>query len=393
MTDGNDERAFGRQTKLVHTGRRPSEQFGFVNTPPFRGSTILYPDLESFETNALPYSYGRTGNPSSQGVQELITALEGAKGTVLTPSGLSAISTALISVAKAGGDVLITDSAYGPTRRFADTVLKRIGVEPRYFDPRIGSEIAQLVTDKTCGIFLESPGSLTFEIQDVPAISEVARRHNIPVLIDNSWATPLYLRPLDLGADIVVHAGTKMFVGHSDAMVGTISANERYWPQVNETHRALGIYLAPDEAFLTARGMRTLELRMKEHSSRSVEMANWLEGMGGVTRVLHPALPSHLDHALFSRDFKGSGSLFSIILEPRSRTALAAMVDHWSVFGMGASWGGYESLALPSWPEKVRTAVPWNEDGQMLRLHIGFEDMNDLKSDLAEGLARYLAAD
>lgn len=384
--------ALSRETALTHLGRHPEADRGYVNTPVYRGSTIVFPTLDALESTEPRFDYGRTGNPSSAAVEEIVTALEGARGTVLAPSGLSAISLALMTVVGSGDEVLVTDSAYQPTRRVSDGVLTRMGVTVRYYDPRIGAGISSLFTDKTRAIFVESPGSLTFEVQDLPAIVAAARPRNIAVVVDNSWATPLFYRPLELGADIVVHAGTKMFVGHSDAMFGTASANEEWFAKLKDTHLRLGLCASPDDCFLAARGLRTLALRMNEHSRRSGAIAAWLETQPQVLRVIHPALASHPDHAVFVRDFSGAGSVFSLLLEPKPRAALAAMVDGLNLFGMGWSWGGYESLLLPIHPEKTRTASKWTERGTMIRLHIGLEDVDDLKSDLASALDRYRAA-
>jgi cystathionine beta-lyase len=380
------------ETIVTHSGRSPGDNRGYVNTPVYRGSTILFPTLDALEGPQPRFDYGRTGNPSSATVEDLITELECAAGTVLAPSGLSAISLALMAVLSAGDEVLVTDSAYQPTRRVSDGVLTRMGITVRYYDPRIGGGIAGAISDKTRAIFVESPGSLTFEVQDLPAIVAAAKPRDVAVIIDNSWATPLFYKPLALGADIVVHAGTKMFVGHSDVMFGTASANAKWFARLRDTHLRLGLCASPDDCFLAARGLRTLALRMNEHSKRSTAIAGWLETQPGVTKVIHPALPSHPDHAIFKRDFTGAGSVFSIVLEPKPRAALAAMVDGFTLFSMGWSWGGYESLALPIHPEKTRTAVEWTEPGTMLRLHIGLEGVDDIKADLAAALARYRAA-
>jgi cystathionine beta-lyase len=394
MSDGNKNGGAkpSAETILTHFGRQTADHFGFVNTPVFRGSTVLFKTIDDLDSHDVPYRYGRTGNPSTRAVETLITELESAKGTVLAPSGLAAVSTALYSVLAAGDELLVTDSVYEPTRLFAAETLKRFGITARFYDPRLGASIASLFTDKTRAIYVESPGSLTFEVQDLRAIVAAARPRGIAVIVDNSWATPLFHKPLDLGADIVVHAGTKMFIGHSDAMFGTASANEAYWPQLYRTHRLMGICASPDDSFLAARGLRTLAIRMKEHEERALDLARWFEAQPTVRQVFHPALESHPDHAMWKRDFTGSGSLFSVLLEPAPREAVAAMVNNFELFGMGYSWGGYESLCLPIHPERIRTAVDWNAKGDMFRIHVGFEGIEDLKADMQAGLDRYRAA-
>jgi cysteine-S-conjugate beta-lyase len=394
MRRQNDDElsTFSTETILTHGGRHPEDQFGFVNTPVYRGSTVLFRNLAAMDAQQQPYLYGRAGNPTTRQVEEIITELEGAHETVLVPSGLAAIAVALMSCVKAGDDVLITDSAYEPTRQFASQFLERMGVSARYFDPRIGAGITALLQHNTKAILTESPGSLTFEIQDLPAITVAVKGRGVRVMVDNTWASPLFYSPLALGADISIHTATKMFVGHSDAFGGTISATAQAWPDIAHTRKLLGYFTSGDDAFLIARGLRTLSIRMHEHQKRALDFAAWLEGQPGVRQVLHPALPSHPDHALFKRDFRGSGSLFAAILEPAPRLALAAMLDDLALFGMGYSWGGYESLCIPTKPQNARTAVPWSEEGNIIRLHIGLEGLDDLKADFAAGLERYRAA-
>ncbi|MBN9314663.1 MAG: cystathionine beta-lyase [Devosia sp.] len=374
---------------LTHSGRASEDHLGFVNMPVFRGSTILFRTLDELEDYGAPYRYGRNDNPTTLALGKLVSELEGAEGTVIAPSGLSAVTTAILATVAAGDEILISDSAYDPTRVFSVEGLSRYGIGCRFYDPRIGAGIADLITDRTKAVYVESPGSLTFEIQDLPAIAAAAHARGATVISDNSWATPLYHRPLQLGADIVVHAATKMFVGHSDAMVGTASANAALWPRLKRTHRILGVATSPDDSYLTLRGMRTLAVRMKEHGARSLELAAWLQRQPGVEEVYHPGLPTHPDHDLFKRDFSGSGSLFAMRLREAPRAAIAAMVNGLQLFGMGYSWGGYESLCIPFNPSNIRTAVPWDVKGQMFRVHVGLEGFDDLKADMSAALARY----
>jgi len=381
-----------RETDIVVAGRHPETYYGFVNPPVYRGSTVLYPDLATFEKRQMPYPYGRMGSPTTTSLEEAMTRLEGGAGTVLTSSGLSAIAVALQSQLSSGDHLLVTDSCYAPTRKLCDMLLARFGVSVEYYDPRIGGDIARLIRPETRVIFLESPGSQTFEIQDLSPIAQIARDRGIVTMIDNTWATPLFLRPLDLGIDISIHAATKYIGGHSDIMLGTVTANEATFEAVKATWNALGECAGPDVAWLGQRGIRTLSARLKEQMEAGLTVARWLEARPEIDQVLHPALESHPDHALWKQYFSGASSLFSIVLKPGPNAALAAFLDDLALFGMGASWGGYESLVLPFDPRGVRTATAWDAEGPAVRLHIGLEAIDDLLADLEAGLDRWRAA-
>ena len=387
-----------KDTILNHAGRDPRANYGIVNPPVYHCSTVLFPTLAELEdSDRNPFEgvhYGRMGTPTSQAFEEAITRLEGGHKTVHAASGLNAIATALLSFTKAGDHVLITDSAYGPTRRFANDTLTPYGVEVEYFDPTIGAGIAALLKPNTSVVFLESPGSLTFEIQDIPAISAAAKTVGAKVLIDNTWATPLLLQPLALGADVSIHSATKYIVGHADAMLGAIvCADEDSWLKVKKTATRTGACAGPDDIFLGLRGLRTLSVRLKQHQENALALAGWLERRPEVTRILHPAHPDFPGHALWKRDFAGSSGLFSVVIKPVRRTALAAMLDHLELFGMGYSWGGFESLVIPFNCAAYRTATKWAPGGHALRFHIGLEDVEDLKRDLDEGFKRLREAD
>jgi cystathionine beta-lyase len=383
-----DTRKQKPDTRLAHAGREPARQHGFVNTPIYRGSTVLFPTMASLEANAQDFTYGRLGTPTVKALEMAIAEIEGGHRTLLTPSGLSAIATALIAFVSAGDEILVADSVYRPNRRFCDNVLKRLGVTTIYYDPLIGAGIERLITEKTRVVFAESPGSQTFEVQDIPAIAAAAHAARPVVILDNTWATPLYFKPFAHGVDVSIQAATKYIVGHADAMLGAITATEEASRAVEKTHDELGLCPGPEDVYLGLRGLRSLGVRLERHQKSGLEIARWLAGRPEVARVLHPALPSDPGHALWKRDFTGASGLFSVVLKPCSQAAVAAMLDGLTLFGMGYSWGGFESLILPFDPSAYRTATAWQADGPALRLHIGLEDVEDLKADLEAGFAR-----
>jgi cystathionine beta-lyase len=377
------------ETRLVTAGRDTKAQKGFVNPPVFHGSTVLYPTAEDLHAHRSEFQYGRHGTPTTRALQDVLMALEGPQcaGVGLAPSGLAAISTTLLAVAKAGDHILVCDNAYRPTRNFCNGMLARYGVETTYYDPLIGAGIETLFKPNTRAVLVEAPGSQSFEMPDIPAIAAVAHARGALVVDDNTWATPLYHRSLEKGVDISMQAGTKYIGGHSDIMFGTISANAVAWPIIAENIRLLGVCAGPDDVYLALRGMRTLSVRLAQHHRSGLEMARWLESRPEVQRVLHPALESHPGHALWKRDFTGASGLFSIVLQPKPQKAVDAMLDSLKLFGMGFSWGGFESLAIPFDCNDYRTATKWAPGGPTVRLHIGLENVDDLKADLDRGFA------
>jgi cystathionine beta-lyase len=375
-------------TKVVHSGRAPHDNFGFVNPPVYRGSTVLFPTAEKLWKRDQPYTYGRSSTPTVRSLEESIAEVEGGTATALTASGYQAVSTAILAFVKSGDHILMVDSVYQPTRKFCDYMLAKLGVETTYYDPLIGAGIADLIRPNTRIIFTESPGSQTFEVQDIPAIARVARERELWLLMDNTWASPLYFRPFEHGVDVSIQAATKYIVGHADAMLGAITSNARAAKQVALAKEQLGVCPGSEETFLGMRGLRTLATRLAQHQRSGLEIARWLEGRPEVARVLHPGLPSHPQHALWKRDFLGATGLFSIVLKPASDKAVAAMLDGLQLFGMGFSWGGYESLIIPFDPKPYRTATKWSAEGPALRLHIGLEDVDDLRADLDAGFKR-----
>jgi len=390
-----------KDTKLIRAGLNKKRNAGVVNTPVVRASTVVFEsvaamrdaDERAFKKFEKVLYYGRRGTPTHWTLQEAITELAEGADTVLAPSGLGACTLAILGCVKAGDHALITDSVYGPTRSFCDSFLRNFGVEVTYYDPLIGAGIAALMKPNTKLVFCESPGSLTFEVQDLPAISAAAHKHGAVVAVDNTWASPLFCKPLALGADLSIEAGTKYIVGHSDALIGTVTGTAEAIKGVQKAGGALGISVSPDDTYLATRGLRTLGVRLRQHQASALKVATWLQGRPEVKRVAYPALADDPGYAIWKRDFAGACGLLGIVFQRTSPAAVEAMIDGMELFPLGFSWGGFESLIAPvSAAAVVRTAKPWAEPLPGIRLHIGLEDADDLIEDLERGLARFTKA-
>jgi len=385
--DKEDRPPRRRSTRLLHSGRDRSLTGPFVNPPVVHASTVLFPTVEDMQQNRQRYSYGRFGTPTSDALELAMNELEGADGTVLCPSGLAAATVAFLAVVSAGDHVLVTDSVYGPVRRLIDGLLRRLGVEATYYDPTIGGDIAGLFKPNTKIVYAESPGSLTFEMQDLPALAAAAHARNALVLFDNTWATPLHFRALDHGADLSIISGTKYLGGHADVMLGTVAARGQLWTRLRQTYRDMGLHVGPDDMYLALRGIRTLPIRLEHHARSAMAVATWLQGRPEVTRVLYPALPGDPGHALWKRDMTGASGLFAIVMRGWSEAQAMRFIDSLELFGIGASWGGYESLATLPHLDGIRSVTPRHLEGPLIRLHIGLEDPADLIADLERGFA------
>ena len=378
-------------TLAAHLGRDSKFSQGFVNLPVYHGSTVLFDTYEELEIShenrnkMNQIAYGRYGTPLSFALEQSVAELEGAYGGITTSSGLAAITNSLMAFVGSGDHILVTDSVYKPTRSFCDSLLKRFGVETTYYDPLIGDGISNLIRPNTKIIFLESPGSQTFEIQDIPAITSSARARGVVTLLDNTWATPIYLKPFELGVDVSIHAATKYITGHSDAMLGVITTTEEHYYTVRDSVRLNGQCAGPDTMFLGLRGLRTMPTRLRQHYESGMIVAKWLSERPEVARVIHPALPGDAGYEIWKRDFSGASGLFAFILNPVSTSAVAALVDNAKLFGIGYSWGGFESLLIPFDPSDYRTATKWEAEGPALRMHVGLESTDDLIADLEVG--------
>lgn len=385
-------------TKLVTGGRRAEWLRGMVNVSVSRTSTVLFDSVKDMHAAYPPkegrLSYGRHGTWTQWALAEALTELEpGAAGTRLFPSGSAAVSMALMTVLSPGDELLMVDSAYAPTRHFCDRELKRLGIVTRYYDPLLSPQaVEELVTERTRAIFMESPGSLTFEVQDVPGICAMARLHGLATLLDNTWATPIFFQAIDKGVDLSILACTKYVGGHSDLMMGSVTAAPSHWESLVRTSSAYGQYVSPDDAFLAARGLRTLGVRLRQHELGAMKVAHWLKDQTQVARILHPAFAECPGHDVWRRDFQGASGLFSFALKGGDAAARDKLIDSLELFGIGYSWGGFESLATPSDPKGLRTASEGDYGGPLLRLHVGLEDPDDLIADLGRALARYPSA-
>ena len=377
-----DLSALSPETRLVTAGRDYAEH-GFVNPAVYHGSTVLFPTAHSLHDRSTEYVYGRRGTPTSRAVEEAVAMVEGGHNAKMAPSGLAAISTALLAFLKSGDHLLMVDTVYNPARQLCDGLLKGLGIETTYYDPLIGRGIASLIRPNTKVVYTESPGSQTMEVQDLPAIAEAAHKAGALVMIDNTWGAGHYFKAFEHGADISIQAATKYLVGHSDAMMGTVTCNKATWEPFKEAYEQMGQFAGPDDMYLTLRGLHTLDVRLERHMKNAISVAEWLRGREEVEPVLCPALSNAPGHELWKRDFKGASGLFSIVLKPCSETASEAFLDRLSLFGMGYSWGGFESLAVPFRPH--RTATSWTAEGPCIRFHVGLENPEDLKADLAEG--------
>jgi len=393
----NDNPPFRRDTLLTHVGGSPTDRHGAVNPPVYRASTILFPTVAEWEASRVHANrfkvlrYGQLGTPTTFALEEAIAALEGGYRAMLLPSGLAAATTVLLALLKSGDHLLMTDSAYQPTRHFAKVILARYGISTTFYDPCIGAGIESLMRPETRVIFLESPGSITFDVQDLPAIASVAHAHGALIAIDNTWATPYFLPAMQLGADVSIIAATKYIGGHSDVLLGTVTTTEPLYERVRSMVAELGYSVSPDDAFLALRGLRTLGVRLERHQTSALQVAQWLQGRQEVKQVMHPALPTDPGHVIWKRDFTGASGLFGVVLHPVPKAAVDAMLNALRLFGMGASFGGFESLAIPMDSTRLRH-LTGSADNRFIRIHVGLEDPSDLIADLEQGFAQLNAA-
>ena len=389
MSKNSSPKKLQPATRMV-TAARDYNEHGMVNPAVYHASTVLFPTMASLTNREQEYTYGRKGTPTSRAVETAIAQLEGGYDCKVCPSGLAAITAALLAFLKTGDHLLMVDTVYWPARQLCDGLLKGLGIETTYYDPLIGKGIAALIRPNTKVVYCESPGSQTMEVQDVPAIAAAAHAAGAIAMIDNTWSAGHFFKAFAHGCDVSIQAATKYIVGHSDAMLGSVVCNEKTWSQFKNTYEMMGLFAGPDDMYLALRGLRTLDVRLERHQRNAIAVAEWLRGQDAVDTVLYPALSNAPGHEMWKRDFTGASGLFSTVLKPKSEVAVAAMLDGLQLFGMGFSWGGFESLVVPFSPH--RTATNWAAKGQCLRFHVGLEDPKDLIADLEAGFARLHAA-
>jgi cystathionine beta-lyase len=393
MNNDDNTSEMATETRLTHLGRSGADHFGAVNTPVYRASTILSPTYEAYEARfSAPVVYGRSGTPTTHDLETALADLEGAEGVLLSPSGVAAIALVMSAYAAPGAHFLVPDAVYEPVKKFCAGPLRQYGVDVTYYDPLEPAALAIAVRPETRLIWLEAPASQTFEMPDISAIVSVARQHGITTVADNTWATGYFCRPLDLGADISIQAATKYIGGHSDIMMGCVAASGDVFSKLKDFSRRYGLCVGGDDAFLALRGLRTLAVRLDRHFSNAMAVARYLEKQSAVKHIMYPALPADPGHKLWCRDFRGASGLFGFVLDGDERRAIAGFLDGLRLFGMGGSWGGYESLLIPTWPEKARAPGGWKPGGQTMRIHVGLENAADLIGDLDAGLKRWSAA-
>ncbi|CDU05427.1 cystathionine beta-lyase, PLP-dependent [Vibrio coralliirubri] len=388
-----------KTTKLITAGRDKKWTNGVVNPPVQRASTVVFNSVEEKRKATINRAnktlfYGRRGTNTHFAFQDAMVEVEGGAGCALYPCGTAAISNAILSFVETGDHILMVDTCYEPTRDFCDTIMKKMGVETTYYEPTIGEGIQDLIKPNTKVLFTESPGSVTMEVQDIPTLARIAHEHDIIVMLDNTWAAGVNFSPFEFGVDISIQAATKYIVGHSDVMLGTAVADEKCWDQLREQSYLMGQCVSPDDAYLGLRGIRTLDVRLRQHAESSLKVAKWLETRPEVDHVRHPALESCPGHEFFKRDFTGGNGLFSFVLKNSNTKATTALLDGMTHFSMGYSWGGFESLILANEPnsfDSLRTVANPNFEGTLIRVHIGLEDVDDLIADLEAGLERYNA--
>jgi cysteine-S-conjugate beta-lyase len=384
------DRSLLKPTTRIATAAREYNEHGAVNPAVYHASTITFPDVATLNARAQTYTYGRKGTPTSRAFETAIAELEGGFDCKAAPSGLSAITAALLAFLKSGDHLLMVDTVYWPVRHLCDTLLRGLGIETTYYDPMLGKHISTQIKSNTRIVYCECPGSQTMEMQDIPATAAAAKAAGALVMVDNTWSGGHFFKAFEHGADISAQAATKYIVGHSDAMLGTVVCNAATWPQFKDAFETMGLFAGPDDMYLGLRGLRTMDVRLQRHMESTLVVADWLRGRAEVETVLYPALSNTPGHDIWKRDFTGASGLFSIVLKPTSEKAVAAMLDDLELFAMGYSWGGFESLVVPFTPH--RTATTWKADGPALRLHIGMEHPDDLIRDLDAGFKRAAAA-